>query len=481
MKAAGLLLLCLLAACAAGPAPAPEATLPNTLSPTNETPTQTASEPGAGPQPAAPAPAMRTQYWLQATLDYAAHYLHVRQEIEYSNNNTEALGEILLVVEAQRQGASFQLLRLETVAGPAATLNEPTDGLVRLTLAAPLAPGEALHLAMEYELYLPRGPALLGWTERQTNLVDWYPYAPPYRAGQGWLAHSPAAVGEHGVYESADFEVHIRVRNAPAGLSVAAPAPAEGTDGGWLYRLENARRFVWSASGHYRRLDARQGDIPISVYFFEEQRDAAEAALRVAREAIEVYSGLFGPYPYEHAAIVMALFPDGMESDGLFFLDQHYFITYTYDRRNYLTALTAHEIAHNWWFGQVGSDQALEPWLDESLAIYCELLYYQAVQPDLENWWWDFRIQRFAPGGWVGSRIYDHNGFAPYVHAVYMRGALFLHELRGMTGDEAFFAFLRDYAEQGRGRIMGRADFFALLAQHSDADISGLLAEYFED
>lgn len=482
----GLLALAgLLAACAAAPS------LPPTSAAATQTafPSATASltpafiEEPSGPPPAAPPPTVRSRYQLQAVLDYAAHRLDVSQQIEYTNNTAETLEEIWLVVEAVRQQAGFELVRLEGTAGPALSTSEHEveSGRLRLPLEAGLAPGEALSLALDYRLYLPQGAGMLSWAERQTNFIDWYPYVPPYIEGQGWATHAPAAVGEHGVYESADFDVHLRVVNGPATLSLAAPAPGEPEDGGWRYRLGNARRFVWSASGHYLRLQTRQGEIPISIYYYEEFRDAAQAALLTAADALRVYEGLFGPYPYESASIVIAGFPDGMESDGLFFLDIHYFRRYSYDRRNYLTMLTAHEIAHNWWFGQVGSDQALEPWLDESLSIYAELLYYEAVQPTLVDWWWEFRIGRFAPSGNVDSRIYDHDDFSSYVGAVYMRGALFLHALRGRVGDEAFFAFLRDYAEQGRGRIMTREDFFTILAQYSEMDIGDLLAEYFEN
>ena len=42
-----------------------------------------------------------------------------------------------------------------------------------------------------------------------------------------------------------------------------------------------------------------------------------------------------------------------------------------------LEATTAHEVAHKWFYGIVGSDQLLEPWLDEGIAQYATLLYYQ--------------------------------------------------------------------------------------------------------
>jgi aminopeptidase N len=95
--------------------------------------------------------------------------------------------------------------------------------------------------------------------------------------------------------------------------------------------------------------------------------------------------------------VVEAGFADGMEYDGLYFLGREYFAAYDGTPQNYLTALAAHETAHQWWYGLVGNDQALEPWLDEALCTYSELLFYEAVYPDLVDWWWTFRVNRFQP------------------------------------------------------------------------------------
>lgn len=471
-----LLLGILLAACAAR---APTAqTRPSFI------PTPSASP--TNPQPTAEATVLTERsntpahYTLNVSFDYATHYLRVDETVEYTNNSSDALSELQLVVEADRTDAGFDLLAL-AVNNSGLTLPELSRSILRVPLPTVLEPGQAATLEIEFGVALPPGPGLLHWTERQTNFVDWYPYVPPYVSGQGWLIHEPGNVGEHGVYESANFDVHIEVVNAPASLSLATPALGIQNGEGWDYRLHQARRFVWSAGGQYQQLHSQQDGIPISIYFFEEQRDAAEASLEVAKQTLSIYAELYGPYPYESLTLVEAQFPDGMESDGLFFLDQFFFQTYSYDRRNYLTALTAHEIAHNWWFGQVGNDQALEPWLDEALATYSEVLYYETEYPDLVDWWWEFRIDRFEPEGWVDSSIYDHGAFSPYVHAVYMRGAQFLHAVRTTLGDELFFEFLRGWVDAGAGKIATAEDFFALLAGYGDGDLSPIIAEYFED
>lgn len=418
-------------------------------------------------------------YTLDVSFDYAAHFLHVDETLTYTNNSTGWLDQLQLVVEPLRSKAGFNLMRVSAV-DTAIESYELVDGILVVHLAEPFALAENVSLSLVYELSLPPGPGWLGWTERQTNFVDWYPYIPPLGDEGGWLIHEPAAVGEHGVYESADFDVHIEVLNAPASIQLAGPAPAVRNGDTWDFSLRSARRFAWSASGHYETLQATQDGIPVSIYFFAEQRDAAEAALEVAKQALSAYSDVFGAYPYDSLSIVEALFPDGMESDGLFFLDQYYFSTYSYDRRNYLTTLTAHEVAHNWWFGQVGNDQALEPWLDEALCLYSELLYYERFYPELaSDWWWNFRIERIGPSGWVDSTIYEHSTFESYVQAVYMRGALFLRDARAAIGDERFFAVLHSYRENGAGKITSAEDFLQSLGYLTNPDLTPIVNDYF--
>lgn len=479
MKPAWLLIALCLAACTL-PSSTPASTERLALASDTTAPLATDTvmvTAAATAQPSAPQTYHPAQYTLEAQYDLNQHYLQVDEHIRYTNNSAGELGELVLVVEAQRSNAGFRLLEFSSDH----QIDEfvLADGRLQVPLASPLSPGEAIDLSLSYEVYLPEGAGLLAWSARQVNFVDWYPFVAPYLADQGWITHEPAVVGEHGVFEQADFKVHIQITNAPALVRIAAPASGTLSDDGWDFELQSARRFAWSASNQYQFLEREADGVELAVYFYEEHRDAAEAALEVAGQAMQAYSELFGRYPYQQLSVVEALFPDGMESDGLFFLDQHYFRTFSYDRRNYLTALTAHEVAHNWWFGQVGSDQATEPWLDEALAIYSELLYYERFYPELVDWWWEFRIERFAPTGDIDSSIYDHAGFSPYVQAVYMRGALFMRDLRTAMGDEAFFALLREYAEQGAGRITTGEDFFELVGIYAEMNLQALRSEYF--
>jgi aminopeptidase N len=230
------------------------------------------------------------------------------------------------------------------------------------------------------------------------------------------------------------------------------------------------------------------GAVTINSYFFPYDQKAGEQVLQDTAAALELYSRLFMPYPHSSLSVVEADFLDGMEYDGLFFLSRGFFNLYDGTPQGYLTFIAAHETAHQWWYGIVGNDQALEPWLDEAICTYMEHIFYENVYAAYEtstgesivDWWWYYRVNFYDPTGWVDGSIYDFNLFRPYRDAVYLNGAKFLQNLRTVVGDEAFFAFLKDYASREAYHIATADDFFAILNDHTSKDLDGLLAKYFK-
>jgi hypothetical protein len=414
----------------------------------------------------------------------------VQEQILITNIWDRPLPSLVLVVEANHYPGAFTLNSIGIHEASAIPAEDYTlqDHRLELSLKASLSPGETLRLDLNYQLTLPaippptdeRRPVPFGYTSRQTNLVDWYPYLAAYQPGTGWLLHDAWAFGEHEVYDAADYQVDLEFINPPADLVVAASALASQDGNSYHYTLESARAFALSASTSY--LVARQvvGSTTVSAYTFPWDKTAGEAALKDTASALELYNQLFGAYPHATLSVVEADFLDGMEYDGLYFLSRGFYNLYDGTPKGYLTAIAVHETAHQWWYGLVGDDQALEPWLDEAMATYAERLYYERVHPELSDWWWAFRIGFYNPQGWVNDPIYAYGSFTLYRNAVYLRGASFLEDLRIRVGDEAFFAFLKDFAFQFAHRRATAQDFFDLLKQHSSADITPLLKIYFD-
>ena len=445
-------------------------------------------QPTDTPEPAQDSGLASAQIHLSVQYNHADYTLEVVQQIEYTNNSTVSLPDLVLLVESNRYPGVFNLGSLTWQDGESVQAYELSSNRLSIPLPEPLAPGGRVALNLEYRLALPPipedseeyKPVPFGYTLRQVNLVDWYPFLPPYQPGQGWLAYDPWFFGEHQVYDLADYQVEIEVGGSPEPLVLAASSLPYSQEGSlYRYQLEKARSFVISISPYYQVSTRQVGSTTVLSYGLPYFENGAQAALQYTAEALELYNELFGEYPRQSLSVVVADFLGGMEYDGLYFLSRGFYNTYDGTPAGYLTIIAVHETAHQWWYGRVGNDQAVEPWLDEALCTYAELLYYERTYPKMVDWWWAFRVNFYEPSGMVNGSIYDYAGFRPYRDAVYLRGAQFLGEVRRQVGDDAFFTFIKDYSTQQAGKIASAEDFFAVLENHSSVDLSDLRQQFF--
>lgn len=452
--------------------------------------TDTPVEPTKPPTPTStPLPVLeRAQYTLNTTIDYDAHTVSVDQTILYPNLTGNQLNALVLAVVPNLWDGSFTLTSL-IIDGEPVTAYTLDGQRLDIALASLLPAGGVTEIKLGFTLTLPFAeqedpsvsrPRIYGYTNRQINLVNWYPFVVPYINGE-WILHDPWFYGEHLVYDSADYEVNLKF-SSPASAPIVASSgvPEALPDGSTRYKIESARTFALSASRDFQVSSAQIGDVIISSYYFPLYERAGQGALQATLESFQIYSQYYGPYTHKSLAVVMGDFQDGMEYSAFFFLSKGSYDLYDGTYANLMTTVAVHETAHQWWFEQVANDQALQPWLDETLATYSERIYYEKMHPDiLDQWWWYYRLAAYNPQGFVDIPIYEGQGFQPYTSATYRQGAYFLEKVRERIGDEAFFRFVQTYLNEGRGKIVTANDFFRLLRASTGTDISDLINQYF--
>lgn len=476
--------------------PAPEAPLP-TETPSLPTATTTPTETPLPTEPPTatpfPQPALeRPQYSIDLQLNYTTKAATVNQTITYPNWTGETLTELVLAVQPNLWSGGFSLNSLAVDGTPITNYQLPNlNQRLEVPLPQPLQPGGTVVITMTYGLILPQmqaysnpnevRPQIYGYSERQLNLVDWYPFIVPYQSGEGWILHNPWFYGEHLVYDTADFDVTVTFTDGSSPQVASSGAEvASGSAGSRRFKLEAGRTFALSMSTDYKVAQRQVGDVTVYAYYFAFYDAPGEAMLQTTVEALQVFEEKFGPYRHKTMTAVQGDFNDGMEYSAFYFISRDYFNLYDNTPKNYLVIIAAHETAHQWWFDAVADDQALEPWLDETLATYSERIYYETVHPDLVDWWWGYRYFEFQKAGFIDTPIYEGGGQRPYWDKTYLTGARFMEDLRQRVGDEIFFAFLKDYYTQFAGKRATSADFFRVFREHSAADISDLMAKYFQ-
>jgi hypothetical protein len=425
---------------------------------------------------------------MNVVLDYAAKSAEVDETIIYPNHTDQPLNDLVLAVEPNLWQNCFTLNALTL--NDAAVDNYSLSGQkLSFSLPAVLQSEGTITLRLQYTLNLPQieptnpnlsRPRIFGYSLKQVNLTNWYPFVVP-NIGGTWILHDPWYYGEHLVYDAADYVVNEKPAD-PAVSPVIASSGAPSQNGEWTtYTLTAGRAFVMSASTDFITSTVQAGDVLVTSYYFQFFEGAGKAAMNAAAQALQIYSQRYGPYPHQTLAVVMGDFNDGMEFSAFFYLSKDFYNLYDGTQKNYLVFVAAHETAHQWWFEQVANDQAVQPWLDEALATYSEHVFYESIDAKLVPWWWAYRIDYYQPQGWVDISVYDGGGFRPYTNAVYFRGAHFLDDLRTRIGDDVFFAFLQDYLAQEKGKIATSADFFRILRTHTQADFSDLTRQYFQN
>ncbi len=476
------------------PAPRPTATRPASLpTPTRARPTVT---PTVTPTPA---PLPHPRYDLEVRYDFLSQQVEVREDVIYVNATGWPLEDLVFVAQPRWYPG---VLRFEgawqrTPQGEWQPLEtEVREMSVQVRLPEPLAPAARLDLRLRYRLNLPalnpgatdlHAARTLGFTEREVLWTDWYLFLPPYDPRRGWQVNTPWLAGENLTYPLSDVTVALELYNPPPDLTVVSnavtvPCP-EAVPHRTCYRMDATRGVVFFFSPYFIRVERTLGPVQVEGYFFPLESAYGEDVLDAVARALEVYGDLFGPYHRERYVVVQADLPDGMEYDGLALVSYDFFDYYNGRPWSLLIAIAVHETAHQWWFAQVHNDQALHPWLDESLATYSEYLFYERLgDPIAVEWWWTYRVDYYQPGDApIDGSIYEFRSWRAYRDTVYLHGAHFWHDLRQALGDDAFFAFLRDYRATYQGRIVTPEDWAALLARHTppEADLTPLWTQYF--
>ena len=106
-----------------------------------------------------------------------------------------------------------------------------------------------------------------------------------------------------------------------------------------------------------------------------------------------------------------------------------------------------HEVAHQWFYAQLGNDQMREPWLDEGFADFTARWLMGISQNQCSSRHVDSRVFAWPAGLTSGGDWLSCDG---YFHAVFYKGTEFLTAVRIAMGRNVFFAAVREYLADHR-------------------------------
>ena len=245
------------------------------------------------------------------------------------------------------------------------------------------------------------------------------------------------------------------------------------------------RDFALTLSPNYELKSEKLGKTNIHSYYLPEAEEYGLEALRLAKQALSFFNEKFGLYPYEDLTIVQAnLLNGGMEYPQLVMLGKNLYTKPYYDAKVFEFVLV-HEIAHQWWYGLVGSDGLREPWLDEGLTNYSTLLYFESIYGKQER---ERLKKQFIdlPRGEKNPLKLDQpltayqNGEDYYTN-VYGWGALAFEELHNILGDRKFYQIMQAYFKKYKYNRSSIDDFLHLIEREGRIDLTSFRKKYFSN
>jgi hypothetical protein len=218
-------------------------------------------------------------------------------------------------------------------------------------------------------------------------------------------------------------------------------------------------------SDWYTPLDG--GDpMEVAFYVFPSHLDDVQATYALTVPMIEAFAQGYGEYPfvdekYGHAEFVWG---GGMEHQTISSMG------------GWSEDLISHELAHQWWGDMVTCADFGHIWLNEGFATWSEA-YWKETTEGVDTYRQYMDIAAYYGGGTIyvedplNDNIFDGN-------LSYNKGSWVVHMLRGVLGDQDFFAGLALFREQ---HLYGSATTEQLrdaLEQVSGRDLDAFFAQW---
>ena len=340
--------------------------------------------------------------------------------------------------------------------------------VIWIDLDETLKPGDWMTLSYDFTATVPEIDDRYGVWEDIYNVTNFYPILAEYVNGD-WSHLAFYDEGECFYSEISKYDVTIQVPEDYIVLTTGEEVSSEPVDGGivYEYKADYVRDFVFCASNVFEK-DTRDCDgYRVNVVFNKENpptKDMSEAVDKTfytCENSFKAFNEAFGAYPYKELDVVLApIAAGGMEYPNLIIINDDYCAGfYTMNDYETLEICVAHEIGHQWFMGIVGSNSGGEPWLDESVTSYTELVYCEYVGGSIA----DNNIplsskdtldlsdpEQAAQYGKCFPLDRPHDEFEgyAYVYGVYQVGKDMLYQMDECIGTEEFHAILREYVQR---------------------------------
>jgi len=384
--------------------------------------------------------------------------------------------------------------------------NAEDETVMAVPLAAPIAPGASVAIAVTWTAHVPRTFARTGAVGNFFFVAQWFPKLGVLQDG-GWNCHQFHASTEF----FSDYGVYDVSLTVPAGWTVGATGverERRDSAGETLHRFyqEDVHDFAWTTSPDYIERTARfehpaLPPVDMRLLLQPEHASQAERHFDATRTTLRYYGEWFGAYPYGHITIVDPAYQSGaggMEYPTLFTAGTRWLAP---ARVTTPEGVTVHEAGHQFWYGIVGNNEFEDAWMDEGFntfstarAIaqvydpnYLALRYFGGFVPWVIT---DIALSRETEGNRLAGYRRDARSdvqstpsfrYFPTTGGsiTYNKTALWLNTLERWIGWPALQKIMAAHFARWQFRHPAPQDFFAIANELGGRDLNGFFDQVY--
>ena len=467
---------------------------------------------------------LSAQYWQQKvdykmdiSMDEEMHQYHGKQSLTYYNNSPDTLFRVFyhLYYNAFQPGSMMDI-RSQQISDSEKDIDKikdlgpdeigyihvrnlyqdkmevefKTEGtILTVYLDHPLLPGKKTLLNMEYEAQIPIYVRRTGRDNKEGiafSMAQWYPKLCEYDRA-GW--HADPYIGKefYGVW--GDYDVKINIASdyilGGTGKVMNAKVVKNGYDGivgkpegervTWHFVAKNVHDFAWAADKDYiHEIVKVNDDLDVHLLFKNDSTYEANwiaLSLRVAR-LFNFANARFGKYAYDNYYIIQGG-DRGMEYPMATLMNGN-------RTEARLLGTVMHELMHEWYYFALATNESAYAWMDEGFTSYADevLSNYMTKNDSLSVP--DFNYARSRSIALINSELNeplsthsDHYGSdRAYSISAYNKGAMYLHELAYVIGQDKLDKTLVRYFNEWSSKHPRPEDFIRVAEKVSDIELS---------
>ncbi len=430
--------------------------------------------------------------------------------------------------EAGKKGTEVLELKINGVSAK----TELDNTILKVYLPKPLKSGESVEFDIVFKTYFDTGnirrrmKTFPAYGFRHYDGVHWYPRIAVYDRKFGWTTDQHLGkefYGDFGVFNveltfSSNYVVEAtgklvnekevlpdslrkkldisNFKNKPWGEKPSIITAYDSTQTKtWKYLAEDVHDFAFTADPTYRIGETQWNGVRCISIVQEPHASGWQNAADYTAKIIQTFSEDFGMYAYPKMVVADA--QDGMEYPML---------TLDGGSDPGYRDLLVHEIAHNWFFGMVGSNETYRAFLDEGFTQFLTSWGLEKIDGDTvvdvkdkNTYARKFRKERLVREdevfyGYLSDAIREidaplnthsddfnsalrHGG--GYRH-VYFKTATMLYNLQYVLGDELFQNAMQHYFNQWKMAHPYPEDFRNSIIQFTKVDLNWFFDQWLE-